>query len=161
VIRVWWLGTGIGFGYYPQGRRIAEGGHMVVTLDPRERFCGCGGTGHLEGIMGHRAMRLRFMDLEPEEVFDDEHAADPRCGEFIKLWHRALAAGMANSIHLQGPGKFFISGPNARFVRVGLVELYLREMVKMSPLQDNTLEVVPSNDETAIIGAAVNAARTN
>ena len=42
---------------------------MVVTLDPNEKFCGCGGRGHLEGIMGYRAMRLRFLDMEPEEVF--------------------------------------------------------------------------------------------
>ena len=41
----------------------------MVSLDPKERFCGCGGVGHLESIMGHRAMRLRFLDMEPEEVF--------------------------------------------------------------------------------------------
>jgi len=32
-----------------------------VTLDPKENFCGCGGRGHLEGILGYRAMRLRFL----------------------------------------------------------------------------------------------------
>jgi len=41
----------------------------VVTLDPKENFCGCGGRGHLEGILGRRSMRMRFLDLEPEEVF--------------------------------------------------------------------------------------------
>ncbi|MFN7926435.1 MAG: ROK family protein [Blastocatellia bacterium] len=46
-----------------------EGGHLVVTLDPKEEFCRCGGRGHLEGIAGNRAMRMRFFDLEPEEVF--------------------------------------------------------------------------------------------
>lgn len=161
VLRVWWLGTGVGYGYYPHGDSVGEGGHTVVTLDPKEKFCGCGGIGHLEGIMGYRSMRLRFMDLEPEEIFDAEHARDVRCSGFVKLWHRALAAATANSIHMDGPGKFFISGPNARFVQIGLVELYLHEMVKMSPLQDNTLEVVSTNDETAIIGAAVNAERAS
>jgi glucokinase len=69
LVRVWTLGDGIGFGRYPMIDGVWEGGHTVVTLDPQERFCGCGGLGHLESIMGHRAMRLRFLDMEPEEVF--------------------------------------------------------------------------------------------
>ena len=89
----------------------------MVTLDPKERFCGCGGVGHLEGIMGHRAMRLRFLDMEPEEVFVAARHGDQRACEFWKLWHRALAAGTATSIHLDGPGHFYIAGPNADFVR--------------------------------------------
>ena len=48
-----------------------------VTLDDKENYCGCGGRGHLEGIMGHRAMRLRFLDMEPEEVFEAAKAG--RC----------------------------------------------------------------------------------
>jgi predicted NBD/HSP70 family sugar kinase len=63
-IRVWTLGSGIGFGRYPWVEGIWEGGHSIVTLDPKEHFCGCGGKGHLEGIMGQRAMRLRFLDME-------------------------------------------------------------------------------------------------
>src|ERR1051326_7240170 len=63
-IRVWTLGNGIGYGEYPQGESAGEGGHIVVTLDTKENFCSCGGRGHLEGIMGHRAMRLRFLDLD-------------------------------------------------------------------------------------------------
>ena len=116
LIRVWYLGDGIGFGRYPLDEGVWEGGHTVVSLDPKERFCGCGGIGHLEGIMGHRAMRLRFLDLEPEEVFASAKAGDARCAEFVALWHRALAAATATSVHLDGPGKFFITGPNARFV---------------------------------------------
>ena len=87
----------------------------MVTLDPKEHFCGCGGKGHLEGIMGQRAMRLRFMDMEPEEIFAQAEAGDARCVEFTKLWHRALAAGTATSIHLDGPGKFFVTGFNAGY----------------------------------------------
>jgi glucokinase len=70
LVRVWTLGTGIGYGRYPFRDGIWEAGHSIVTLDPKEQFCGCGGKGHLEGIMGQRAMRLRFMDLEPEEIFE-------------------------------------------------------------------------------------------
>lgn len=159
LIRVWWLGNGTGFGRYPQSEGIWEGGHLVVSLDPKERFCGCGGVGHLEGITGYRAMRLRFLDLEPEEVFEEAQQGDARCGEFVKLWHRALAAATANSIHLDGPGKFYISGPYARFVQIGLFDLYLHEMVKMSPLQGSQVEVISTSDETAVIGAAINASQ--
>jgi predicted NBD/HSP70 family sugar kinase len=158
-IRVWTLGTGIGFGRYPFREGVWEAGHSVVTLDPKETFCGCGGKGHLEGIMGHRAMRLRFMDLEPNEVFQQAEAGETRCVEFVKLWHRALAAATATSIHLAGPGKFYITGPNARFLKVNLLLEYLQEMVKLSPLQGYAVEVVPGGELVATIGAAVNAAQ--
>jgi glucokinase len=157
MIRVWTLGTGLGFGRYPRTAGIWEAGHCVVTLDPKERFCGCGGVGHLEGILGHRAMRLRFMDMEPEEIFTNAMQGDDRCRRFANLWHRALAAATASSIHLDGPGKFYISGPNSKFVETGLLHVYLHEMVKMSPLQGSYFEVIPTPDEIAIIGAAVNA----
>lgn len=157
MIRVWTLSNGIGFGRYPQVDGIWEGGHMVVTLDPAENYCGCGGRGHLEGVMGHRAMRLRFLDMEPDEIFENAAAGDARCMEFLKLWHRALAAATANTIHMDGPGKFFITGHNARHLDLTLLNTYLHEMVKMSPLQSYVFEVVPGEDEVAVIGAAVNA----
>jgi predicted NBD/HSP70 family sugar kinase len=111
----------------------------------------------VEGIMGARAMRLRFLDLEPDEVFEQARAGDPRCSDFVKLWHRALAAASATSIHLDGPGKFFISGMNAKFIQTGLLDQYLHDMVKMSPLQGSSFEVIPTSDVTALIGAAVSA----
>jgi predicted NBD/HSP70 family sugar kinase len=159
LIRVWTLGNGIGFGRYPSTEGIWEGGHSVVTLDTKETYCGCGGVGHLEGIMGHRAMRLRFLDLEPEEVFEEARRGDPRCTDFVRLWHRSLAAASATSVHMDGPGRFYVTGPNARFIDVHLLNTYMQEMVKMSPLQGYGFEVVPGGEEVAIIGAAVNAAR--
>ncbi len=154
-LRVWYLGDGIGFGRYPRIAGVWEGGHTVISLDPKERFCGCGGEGHLEGIMGNRAMRLRFLDMEPEEVFAAARQGDGRAQDFVKLWHRALAAGTATSIHLEGPGRFYISGPNADFVDLGLLGAYLQDMVKMSPLQGSFFEVVPTSHDLALIGAAV------
>jgi glucokinase len=159
LIRAWTLGNGIGYGRYPAGEGVWEAGHSVVTLDPKEQFCGCGGKGHLEGIMGNRAMRLRFMDLEPEEVFQQASEGEQRCVEFVKMWHRALAAATATSIHLDGPGKFFITGYNARHVNLTLLGEYVNEMVKLSPLQGYSLEIVPGGESVAIIGAAVNAAQ--
>ena len=158
-IRVWTLGNGIGFGRYPWAEGIWEGGHSVVTLDPKEHFCGCGGKGHLEGIMGERAMRLRFLDMEPEELFENAQSGDTRCRDFVKLWHRALAAATATSIHMDGPGKFFVSGRNARFIDLGLLGMYLQEMVKMTPLQGSVFEKISTSDELGIIGAALNAER--
>jgi len=155
LVRVWFLGVGIGLGRYPQATSFIEAGHFVVTLDPKENFCGCGGIGHLEGLIGHRAMRLRFLDLEPDEVFAEAAEGDGRCRDFVKLWHRALAGATATNIHIDGPGKFYISGPNAKFVQLGLLDQYVREMVQMSPLQGSTFEVVPTSDETALIGAAL------
>jgi glucokinase len=161
LIRVWTLGSGIGFGRYPRAEGVWEGGHGVVTLDPKERFCGCGGQGHLEGIMGHRAMRMRFLDLEPEEVFANAENGDARCVAFVKLWHRALAAATATTVHQAGPGRFYISGMNSKHIDVGLLSQYLHDMVKMSPLQGSVFEVIATTEETAILGAAVNAGLHN
>ncbi|HEY5329059.1 MAG TPA: ROK family protein [Acidobacteriaceae bacterium] len=157
LIRVWTLGTGIGYGRYPFTAGVWEGGHTVVTLDDKERFCGCGGRGHVEGIMGHRAMRLRFLDLEPEEVFAaaNTRGGDPRCLEFKHLWHKALAAATATSIHQAGPGKFFLTGFNVRFVDINMLKDYLHQMVKMSPIQSYSVEVVDDDHTTRVIGAAV------
>jgi glucokinase len=157
VIRVWTLGVGIGYGRYPLTEGVWEGGHTVVTLDDKENFCGCGGRGHLEGIMGHRAMRLRFLDMEPEEVFAAARQGDPRCLEFKKLWHKALAGATATSIHLRGPGKFFLAGFNVRFLDMPLLKDYLQKMVKMSPLQSYSIEIINDEQETRVIGAAVSA----
>jgi glucokinase len=155
TVRVWYLGDGIGFGRYPHTDGIWEAGHIVVTLDPKERYCGCGGLGHLEGIMGHRAMRLRFLDMEPEEVFQAARHGDTKALDFCKLWHRALAAATATSVHLDGPGRFYIAGPNADFVDINLVASYLHEMVTMTPLQGSYFEIVQTSHDLAIIGAAV------
>jgi glucokinase len=155
LIRVWTLGIGIGYGRYPFSEGVWEGGHSVVSLDDKERFCGCGGRGHMEGIMGHRAMRLRFLDMEPEEVFAAAKAGDARCNEFRRLWHKALAAGTASSIHMDGAGKFFLTGFNVRFVDLPLLKDYLQQMVKMSPLQSYSVEIVTDDAETRVIGAAV------
>ena len=159
LIRIWYLGDGIGFGRYPRAEGVWEGGHMVVSLDPKEHYCGCGGVGHLEGIMGYRSMRLRFLDMEPEEVFAAARDGDARCGAFVKHWHRALAAASATIIHLDGPGKFFITGPNAEFADLGLVAQYMHEMVKMTPLQGSLFETISTSHDLAVIGAAVNARR--
>jgi predicted NBD/HSP70 family sugar kinase len=159
LTRVWTIGKGIGYGRWPYMDGVWEGGHITVTLDPKERYCGCGGAGHLEGIMGHRAMRLRFLDLEPEEVFANAKQGDARCREFVELWHRALAAATASFIHLAGPGRFYFTGSNVGFLDLERLRSHLETMVRMSPLQSFSLEILPPDDETALIGAGVSALR--
>jgi predicted NBD/HSP70 family sugar kinase len=159
LTRVWTIGNGIGYGRWPYIDGVWEGGHVTVSLDPKERFCGCGGIGHLEGIMGYRAMRLRFLDLEPEEVFALAKQGDARCREFVDLWHRALAAATASFIHLAGPGRFYFTGHNVGFLELPVLRAHLESMVKMSTLQGFSLEVLPPDDETALLGAGVSALR--
>jgi glucokinase len=159
LTRVWTIGNGIGYGRWPYVEGVWEGGHITVTLDPKERYCGCGGIGHLEGIMGYRAMRMRFLDLEPEEVFANAKQGDQRCREFVDLWHRALAAATASFIHLAGPGRFYFTGHNAGWVDLPTLRAHIESMVKMTSLQSFSLEVLPPNDETALLGAGVSALR--
>jgi predicted NBD/HSP70 family sugar kinase len=159
LTRVWTIGNGIGYGRWPYIDGVWEGGHVTVTLDPKERYCGCGGVGHLEGIMGYRAMRLRFLDLEPEEVFAQAKQGDARCREFVDLWHRALAAATASFIHLAGAGRFYFTGHNVGFLDLPMLRANLETMVKMSSLQSFSLEVLPPDDATALLGAGVSALR--
>jgi len=159
LTRVWTIGNGIGYGRWPYVEGVWEGGHVTVTLDPKERYCGCGGVGHLEGIMGYRAMRLRFLDKEPEEVFAAAKKGDQRCREFVDMWHRALAAATASFIHLAGPGRFYFTGHNVGFLELDLLRSHLETMVKLSPLISFSLEVLEPNDDTALIGAGVSALR--
>ncbi|HVG27303.1 MAG TPA: ROK family protein [Acidobacteriaceae bacterium] len=158
VVRVWTIGTGIGYGCYPFAEGVWEGGHTVVTLDDKENYCGCGGRGHLEGIMGHRAMRLRFLDMEPEEVFENANrraGAETRCVEFKHLWHKSLAAATASVIHQAGARKFYVTGYNTRFLDLNLLKDYLHQMVKMSPLQSYSVELFQDGQTTRVVGAGV------
>jgi glucokinase len=154
LVRVWTIGNGIGFGRFPYTEGPWEGGHTVVTLDPKENYCACGGRGHLEGIMGHRAMRLRFLDLEPDEIFAHARKGDRRCQEFVELWHLGLAAATASQIHLEGPGRFYYTGRDIQRLDLSRLKEHLYRMVKMSPLQSYTLEVLPEDPTIAVIGAA-------
>ncbi len=161
LVRVWTIGNGIGFGRFPYAEGPWEGGHMTVTLDPRENYCACGGRGHLEGIIGHRAMRLRFLDMEPDEVFAAAKKGDRRCSDFVTLFHRGLAAATASLIHIEGPGKFYFTGRDIRRLDLSRLKEHLWEMVKMSPLQNYSLEILPEDPTVGIIGAGAAAEHTS
>jgi predicted NBD/HSP70 family sugar kinase len=95
--------------------------------------------------------------MEPEDVFEGADKGDQRCIEFKKLWHKALAAGTASSVHMAGAGKFYLTGYNVRFVELPLLHHYVQQMVRMSPLQAFSIEIRPENLETVVVGAAVSA----
>jgi predicted NBD/HSP70 family sugar kinase len=109
--------------------------------------------------MGYRAMRMRFLDLEPEEIFAQAKQGDQRCREFVDLWHRALAAATASFIHLAGPGRFYFTGHNVGFLDLAILRPHVESMVKMSTLQSFSLEILPEDDQTALLGAGVSAIR--
>jgi len=159
LVRVWTIGNGIGFGRFPYTDGPWEGGHTVITLDPKEKYCACGGRGHLEGITGHRAMRLRFLDMEPDEVFAAARKGDRRCADFVDLWHQALAAATATQIYLEGPGKFYFTGRDISRLDLARLKEYLYQMVKMSSLQSYSVEIIPEDPTIALIGAGAAAER--
>ena len=155
-LRVWTLGVGIGFGRYPFAEGVWEGGHTTVTLDEKENYCGCGGRGHMEGHHGPSR------DAPPLSRYGARRGVRRSAPEGWSLprlhapvAHRALAAATASSIHLDGAGKFFITGFNARFVDMTMLKDYISQMVKLSPLQSYMLEIVGDNAEMRIVGSAV------
>jgi hypothetical protein len=116
-------------------------------------------------LVERRARLLEFADAEiietlsyhPEGVFMKAAGGDTHYAEFVKLWHRALAADCAATIHLDGPGKFFLTGPNARFLDLNRPNRYVDKMVTMSSLQGSSFEVMQTGDEIGALGAAVDA----
>ena len=72
---------------------------------------------------------------------------------FIGRWRRRRRAASIWT----GRGSSISTGPNSKFVETGLLHVFLHDMVKMSTLQGSYFEVIPTPDEIAIIGAAVNA----
>ena len=62
-------------------------------------------------------------------------------------------------IHLGGPGKFYFTGLNVGFLELPVLRGFLVAMVKMSPLQSYSLEVLAEDDAISILGAGVAALR--
>ena len=81
-------------------------------------------------------MRLRFLDMEPDEIFEHARKGDRRCANFVDLWHRALAAATASMIHLEGPGQFYFTGREIGRLDLARLKECLYQMVKMSPLAE-------------------------
>jgi glucokinase len=62
---------------------------------------------------------------------------------------------------MSGAGKFYLTGYNVRFVDLQLLNHYLQQMVRMSPLQAFSVEIRPQSVEVIVLGAAVIARTAN
>jgi len=141
-------GHGIGFGIYPWHEGIWEGGHVVVSLDPREKNTAAVVEEAIwKASWGTAPCAFVFSIWSRKRFSKTRKRGDQRCVDFVKLWHAALAAGTASSIHLAGPGKFFISGFNARALDINLLNQYVSEMVKNEPAAGYVFEIVPAGSE--------------
>ena len=110
--------------------------------------------------MGHRAMRLRFLDMEPEESL----CRRQNRRRALRGFCAALASRPGRShgqLHPHGaaPDASTLPASTSRFLDLKLLQHYLQQMVKMSPLQSYMLEVVPMSDAMAVTGAAVMASQ--
>ncbi len=105
--------------------------------------------------MGYRAMRLRFLDLEPEEVFEHARQGDTRCADFVDLWQpRAWQRLRLPSFIWPDRGVFYLHrAQRGGFLSLPTLRAHLETMVKFTPLLSYSLEVLEPDDETALIGA--------
>lgn len=56
-------------------------------------------------------------------------------------------------------GRFYFTGHNVGLLDLARLRAHLETMVKMSPLLSYSLEILPDDDETALLGASVSALR--
>jgi len=80
--RVWTLGRR---GVLAAILRAKESGRRALRLSSgsQENFCGCGGSGHLEGILGRRSMRFASWISKAGRVFEKPRAR--RCAAATSL----------------------------------------------------------------------------
>ena len=108
MIRVWTLGVGIGYGRYPlqpgclggrpHRRHARRQGALLRLRRTRPPGRHHGPPRHAAALPGHGAGRGLRSRQTTHRQCDDQ-----RCLEFKRLWHKALAAATATSIHMAGP----------------------------------------------------------
>ena len=158
-IRLWALGYGIGFGRYPYAPGIWEGGHAWSRSIPQKTIVAAAGAAIWKASWAIAPCGCAFSTWSRRKFLPTRKPATNVATDFVRLWHRSLAAATANSIHMQGPGRFYYTGFNVRFLDMKLLQHYLQQMVTMSPLQNYTLEIVPMSDDLAVTGAAIAASQ--
>ena len=80
---------------------------------------------------------------------------DRRQAERVPDFRLGDGQGKSTAIHQAGASKFYLTGYNVRFLEMNLLRQYLHEMVKMSSLQSYSVEIVPEDQGTRVLGAAV------
>jgi len=92
----------------------------VVTLDPKEKFCGCGGVGHLEDFLGLSRDEDAVPGYGAEEVFANAKRATPAARNFAAVprgagrRHRQLRSYADRAV--------LSDGSESGFIDVGLLD---------------------------------------
>jgi glucokinase len=160
------VSTGIGGGVVSGGRllRGANGlanelGHL--TIDINGPICGCGATGHLEGIASGtgiaRAAREAGMgDIGASEVAAREDRGDPSAALIMDLARQAFAAAVVSIVDVFNPQRIIVGGGIAIGQGDRLLEPARQAVAKYAfKRQAEGVEVVPSilGDNVGLVGA--------
>ncbi len=170
------LGTGIGGGFYNQGKVLdipMEVGHM--TINYQGKLCSCGNNGCLEMYASGRAIRDsliekiedgessqakflyegNFYKITAEDVYRLALEGDNLARQVIKEAGKALGAGLANIINIFSTEKIILTGGLSKARNI-YIETAINEAKKRSlkGLNLNT-EIVQSQliDAGGVLGA--------
>jgi glucokinase len=128
------VSTGLGGAIFREGRLLlgpdgtaGELGHLTLVLEDGPR-CGCGGSGHLEGIAsgsglarqaqgglahgasGFLADRSSRAPLTGRDVAEGEEAGDADCSELMERARRAFALACVGWVNAFNPDRIVIGG---------------------------------------------------
>lgn len=170
------LGTGIGGGFYNQGKVLnipMEVGHM--TINYQGKLCSCGNNGCLEMYASGRAIRDsliekiengessqakflyegNFYKITSEDVYRLALEGDNLARQVIKEAGKALGAGLANIINIFSPEKIILTGGLSKAKNI-YIETAINEAKKRSLKGLNlNIEIVQSQliDSGGVLGA--------
>ncbi len=170
------LGTGIGGGFYNQGKVLdipMEVGHM--TINYQGKLCSCGNNGCLEMYASGRAIRDsliekiedgessqakylyegNFYKIKSEDVYRLALEGDNLARQVIKEAGKALGAGLANIINIFCPEKIILTGGLSKAKNI-YTETAINEAKKRSLKGLNlNIEIVQSQliDSGGVLGA--------
>ena len=156
--RVWTIGNGIGFGRWPYVAGLWEGGHIIVTLDPKEPSAAAGRRPprRHHGLSRHAHALPRYgarRDIREREAGQSA----------LRRVRRPMAPRPCGGNRVvyspRGPRPLLFHRPQRRFLDIPMLRRHLETMVKMSPLLSYSLEILPNDDATALLGAGVSAIR--
>ena len=157
LIRVWTLSNGIGFGRYPLAEGVWEGGHMVVSLDPNEKYCGCGGAGTWKASWATAPCGCASWIWSRTRSSRTPNRAISAASTSCELWHRALAAATASYHPHDGPGQVLHLRPQCAASGSDAAEPVSARDGEDESAAGLCVRDRAGGDEIAVIGAAVNA----
>lgn len=156
------VGTGIGSGLVVDGHidRGAHGsageiGHMVI--EAKGRKCSCGGRGHLEEYVSHRAF-LRETGMTPKDLLFKARQGNAQARRFYLQFGETLGLGIASAVNLWDPDIVVVGGGigQAGELLLGPVRRRAKKEI-LSPLARRALKIKPAKfgKYSGAIGAAL------